>query len=71
MVWEVRYCIWLLTVNNIVNDVGKKLNGKVFKYSDTWTGGVLPVKGTMMGITASYSLRHWVGFFSAGFYLED
>ena len=71
--WCGRYAIvfGLLTVNNIVNDVGKKLNGKVFKYSDTWTGGVLPVKGTMMGITAPYSLRHWVGFFSAGFYLED
>jgi len=71
--WCGRYAIvlGLLTVNNIVNDVGKKLTGKIFKYFDTWTGGVLPVKGTMMGITAPYSLKHWVGFFSAGFYLED
>jgi hypothetical protein len=31
---------------------------------------VLPVKGTSMGITAPYSLKHWVGFLSAGFYME-
>ena len=43
--------------------------GKLFKYSDTWTEGVLTVKGTKMGITAPYSLKHWVGFLSAGFYL--
>ncbi len=60
----------LLTINKIVSETGKELTGKVFKYSDTWTGGVLPVKGTKMGITAPYSLKHWVGFLSAGFYLK-
>jgi AmmeMemoRadiSam system protein B len=70
--WCGRYSIvfGLLTVSKVVNENGKKLSGKVFKYSDTWTGGVLPVKGTMMGITAPYSLKHWVGFLSAGFYME-
>ena len=70
--WCGRYAVvfGLLTVNKIVNANGKKLSGKVFKYSDTWTGGVLPVKGTEMGITAPYSLKHWVGFLSAGFYIE-
>jgi len=70
--WCGRYAIvfGLLTVSKVVNGNGKKLSGKVFKYSDTWTGGVLPVKGTMMGITAPYSPKHWVGFLSAGFYLE-
>ena len=59
-----------MTINNIVTESGSKLTGKVFKYSDTWTEGVLPVKETKMGITAPYSLKHWVGFLSAGFYLE-
>lgn len=70
--WCGRYPIvlGLLTINKIVSWSGKKLTGKVFKYSDTWTGGVLPVKGTNMGITAPYSLKHWVGFLSAGFYLK-
>ena len=70
--WCGRYSVvfGLLTVKKIVNENGKKLSGKVFCYSDTWTGGVLSVKGTGMGINAPYSLKHWVGFFSAGFYLD-
>ena len=70
--WCGRYPIvlGLLTINKIVSQLGKKLSGKVFKYSDTWTDGVLPVKGTGMGITAPYSLKHWVGFLSAGFYIK-
>jgi len=70
--WCGRYPVvfGLLTLNKIINESDRKITGEVFKYSDTWTGGVLPVKGTEMGITAPYSLHHWVGFFSAGFYLE-
>ena len=70
--WCGRYPIvlGLLTVNKVAAKRGKILTGELFKYSDTWTGGVLPVKGTEMGITAPYSLKHWVGFFSAGFYLK-
>jgi AmmeMemoRadiSam system protein B len=70
--WCGRYPIvfGLLTINKIANETGMNINGKVFKYSDTWTGGVLPFKGIEMGITAPYSLKHWVGFLSAGFYLE-
>jgi MEMO1 family protein len=47
-----------------------KLEGKVFKYSDSWTLKVLPLKGTHMGTTAPFSLKHWVGYLSAGFYLN-
>ncbi len=70
--WCGRYPIvfGLLTVNKIVNENGKSVNGKVFKYSDTMTGGVLPFKDSEMGITAPYSYHHWVGFLSAGFYLN-
>jgi AmmeMemoRadiSam system protein B len=46
------------------------LKGKVFRYSDTGSGGVIPLKGAGLGITAPFSLKHWVGFFSAGFYLD-
>jgi AmmeMemoRadiSam system protein B len=70
--WCGRYSVvfGLLTINNIVIESGRKLIGKVFKYSDTWSEGVLPIKGTDMGITAPFSLKHWVGFLSAGFYLQ-
>jgi hypothetical protein len=62
--------IGMLTIDKLVTAWGRKLNGKVFKYSDTFTGGVLHFKGSTLGITAPYSLKHWCGFFSAGFYLE-
>jgi hypothetical protein len=50
--------------------MGNSITGKVFKYSDTMSGGVLPFKESDMGITAPYSYHHWVGFLSAGFYLN-
>jgi len=71
--WCGRYPIifGLLTVSNIVKNItGKKLEGKLFKYSDTLTQGVLPIKGTNLGLTAPVSFEHWVGFFSAGFYIK-
>ncbi len=70
--WCGRYPIvfGLLTINKIMNKSGKLITGKVFKYSDTMTGGVLPFKDSDMGITAPYSYHHWVGFLSAGFYLN-
>jgi AmmeMemoRadiSam system protein B len=70
--WCGRYPIvlGLLIINKIMNEEGKKLSGELFKYSDTWTQGVLPFKGSRMGITAPYSLKHWVGWLSAGFYQE-
>ena len=48
----------------------KSLLGKVLLYSDTYSQGVLPLKKPGYGITAPFSLKHWVGLFSAGFYLE-
>ena len=71
--WCGRYPVvfGLLTVEKIVSKTANaKPEGKVFKYSDTWTEGVLPVKGTQMGTTAPFSLKHWVGFLSAGFYIR-
>lgn len=71
--WCGRYPIvlGLLTVTKIVHGLmGKSLEGKVLAYSDSWTNGVIPLKGTHMGITAPFSLKHWVGYLSAGFWLK-
>ena len=71
--WCGRYptVFGLLTINKVVNEItNKNLEGKVLKYSDTWTEGVIPLKGTHMGTTAPFSLKHWVGFVSAAFWIE-
>lgn len=57
----------LKTVEKVTGDGG--LKGKVLRYSDTYTEGVLPLKDPGYGITAPFSFKHWVGFFSAAFYL--
>ncbi len=46
------------------------VNSALLRYSDTWTCKVLPLQGTHMGLTAPFSLKHWVGFFSAGLYVR-
>jgi hypothetical protein len=45
-----------------------KISGTLFRYSDTYSEGVLPLKKTGMGLTAPFSLRHWVSFCSIGYY---
>ncbi len=50
--------------------VGRKLKGHVLRYSDTYSEGVIPLKKAGFGITAPFSLKHWVGFLSAGFSLD-
>ena len=71
--WCGRYPVpfGLLTTINIVKQIAnRQIAGTLFKYSDTWTEKVLPVKNTHLGLTAPFSLKHWVGFLSAGFYLQ-
>jgi AmmeMemoRadiSam system protein B len=61
----------LLTISKTMQKtLGRGLKGKVFRYSDTYSEGVIPLKKAGFGITAPFSLKHWVGFFSAGFYLD-
>ncbi|MGD0337722.1 MAG: AmmeMemoRadiSam system protein B [Bacteroidota bacterium] len=61
----------LLTTQKVMEKItGKGLVGTILRYSDTYSEGVLPLTKTGMGITASFSLKHWVGFFSAGFWAE-
>lgn len=71
--WCGRYPIpfGLMTTINVLNDIsGKKIMGNFLGYSDSWTEGVIPVYHTNMGLTAPFSLKHWVGYASAGFYLN-
>ncbi|MGD9489587.1 MAG: AmmeMemoRadiSam system protein B [Calditrichaceae bacterium] len=72
--WCGRYPIpfGLLTVIKIMDkEDDKVLTGRVIRYSDTWSEKVLPFKEAQMGITAPFSVNHWVGFLSAGFYLQE
>jgi AmmeMemoRadiSam system protein B len=72
--WCGKYSIpfGMLTILKILKN-NKKSNifsGKILYHSDTYSSGVLPVKNSGLGITAPFSVEHWVGFFSAGFYIE-
>jgi AmmeMemoRadiSam system protein B len=61
----------LLTVSKTLQKAyGRGLKGRIFRYADTFSDGVIPLKKTGLGITAPFSLKHWVGFLSAGFYLD-
>jgi AmmeMemoRadiSam system protein B len=69
--WCGKYSVpfGLLTVEKIVAGTsGKRIDGKLFRYSDTYSEGVLPLRKTGMGTTAPFSLRHWVSFCSIGYY---
>ncbi len=71
--WCGKYSVpfGLLAAERIVAlTTGKKLSGTLFRYSDTYSEGVLPLTKTGMGTTAPFSLRHWVSFCSIGYYVE-
>jgi AmmeMemoRadiSam system protein B len=71
--WCGKYSIpfGLLAVEKIIaRTSGKRIDGKLFRYSDTYSEGVLPLRKTGMGTTAPFSLRHWVSFCSIGYYEE-
>ncbi len=73
VVWCGKYSIpfGLLTAEKTVQKVlGENLSGAVLRYSDSYSGGILPLKNTGMGTTAPSSLKHWVGYLSAGFRLK-
>ncbi len=71
--WCGKYSVpfGLLTAEKIMAlAMNKKIDGRLFRFSDTYSEGVLPLKKTGMGTTAPFSLRHWVSFFSIGYYIE-
>jgi len=72
--WCGKYSIpfGMLTVLNITTTLfpKKSIAGELLVYSDSYSEGVIPLKKTGYGITAPFSLEHWVGYFSAGFYIK-
>ncbi|MGD2088239.1 MAG: AmmeMemoRadiSam system protein B [Candidatus Aminicenantes bacterium] len=73
-VWCGKYSIpfGMLTVIHLLDQLDSKrhLTGRILQFSDTYTGGVLPLKKAGLGITAPFSLKHWVSFFSAGYFMK-
>ncbi len=70
--WCGKYSVpfGLLTSEKIIGRLdGKQLNGRVLRYSDSYTESVLPLKGTGMGTTAPASYKHWCGWLSAAYYI--
>jgi AmmeMemoRadiSam system protein B len=71
--WCGKYSIpfGLLAAEKIIGrTMNKKISGQLFRFSDTYSEGVLPLKKIGLGTTAPFSLRHWVSFFSIGYYAE-
>jgi len=71
--WCGKYSVpfGLLTIEKIMKlSLNENIIGRLFRFSDTYSEGVLPLKKTGMGTTAPFSLRHWVSFFSIGYYTE-
>jgi hypothetical protein len=61
----------LLAILKTVRDTaGRGLRGELLACSDTYSEGVLPLRRPGYGITAPFSPKHWVGFFSAAFRLQ-
>jgi AmmeMemoRadiSam system protein B len=74
VVWCGKYSIpsGLLTANSVVQrTLNKEMKGSMLRYSDTYSGGVLPLTKTGMGTTAPFSLKHWVGFLSEVYTVRD
>jgi MEMO1 family protein len=61
----------LLTMKKTIKQMTQaEVEGKNLKYSDSYSEGVIPIKETGMGTTAPFSLKHWVGYLSVGYYLR-
>jgi AmmeMemoRadiSam system protein B len=74
VVWCGQYSIpfGLLTVEHLTKKLspGKHLNGRLFLYSDSYTDDQSPTDNTGLGRNKQSTLGHWVGYFSAGYYLQ-
>ncbi|MCC6127260.1 MAG: AmmeMemoRadiSam system protein B [Pirellulales bacterium] len=74
VVWCGHYSIpfGLLAVHHLIEkrSPNRRLVGRPFGYGDSYTEGLLPEKERAPGGTIPSSLGHWVGYFSAGFYLR-
>ncbi|MGQ9800538.1 MAG: AmmeMemoRadiSam system protein B [Candidatus Saccharicenans sp.] len=71
--WCGKYSIpfGLLTVRRVMErSTGRQTSGRLIRFSDTYSEGVLPLKKIGLGTTAPFSLRHWVSFCSIAYYLD-
>ncbi|MBC7349172.1 MAG: AmmeMemoRadiSam system protein B [Candidatus Aminicenantes bacterium] len=71
--WCGKYSIpfGLLTVQRVMEkSTGRQTSGRLIRFSDTYSEGVLPLKKIGLGTTAPFSLRHWVSFCSIAYYLD-
>jgi MEMO1 family protein len=74
LVWCGKFSIpfGLLTIEKTMHQAfGKKITGTLLRYSDSYSEGVLPLKQIGMGTTAPFSLKHWVGYLSMGYWMEE
>jgi len=51
-------------------DANRVITPRLLGYGDTFSQGVLPFQGSDLGITAPFSLEHWVSFFSVAFFAD-
>ena len=67
--WCGRYSVpmGLLTAFYLTENLKTKLVGVPLDYSTSLSGKQIPVEDLKMGTTAPAKLRHWVGYFSAGY----
>ncbi|MCR4395872.1 MAG: AmmeMemoRadiSam system protein B [Candidatus Saccharicenans sp.] len=71
--WCGKYSIpfGLLAVKRIIERItGRQASGRLIRFSDTYSEGVLPLRKIGLGTTAPFSLRHWVSFCSIAYYLD-
>ncbi|BBB33555.1 conserved hypothetical protein [Thermotomaculum hydrothermale] len=71
--WCGRYSIpfGLLTTEKTIEKLtGKNLYGHFVRYDDTYIDPIVPLKGYGFGISAPFSLKHWVGHMAIAFTLE-
>ncbi len=71
--WCGRYTVpfAVLTISKIVKTLyGKEIVGYPARYSDSYSTGILPAYNIGLGITAPFSLKHWVGYWSIVYYIN-
>ncbi len=67
--WCGRYSVpfGLLTLRKLAELMGKKMEGVPFRYGDSYSLGVIPAYRLGIGLTAPFSLKHWVGYWAIGY----
>lgn len=59
-----------LTLVNLARLNGKTVVGIPLRYGDSYSLGVLPTYRMGIGLTAPFSLKHWVGYWAIGYKMK-